>query len=178
MNRRDVLRMIGSGFGTLGLMNTLNAEQPANLLLPRGPHFAPRAKRVIFLFLNGGLSQVDTFDPKPALEKWNGKPMPGGNPRTERKTGNLMRSPFQFRKCGESGLEMSEIFEHLPGCADDLCVVRSMHTNVPIHESSLFMMNTGDIQPGRPSMGSWVTYGLGSDNQNLPGFVVLCPGFP
>ena len=167
MTRREALCAMGAGFGAIAA--------PA---VAQVPHFPPKARRVIFLFLNGGLSQVDTFDPKPALERWHGKPMPGGNPRTERKTGNLMRSPFQFRKCGQSGLELSEIFEHLAGAVDDLCVIRSMHTNVPIHESSLFMMNSGDIQPGRPSMGSWLTYGLGTVNQNLPGFVVLCPGYP
>src|SRR5213593_4061346 len=143
MTRREALCAMGAGFGAIAA--------PAAVQVP---HFPPKARRVIFLFLNGGLSQVDTFDPKPALERWHGKPMPGGNPRTERKTGNLMRSPFQFRKCGQSGLELSEIFEHLAGAVDDLCVIRSMHTNVPIHESSLFMMNSGDIQPGRPSMGS------------------------
>jgi hypothetical protein len=169
MTRREALKAMGAGFGSVGLAGVSGLA---------APHFAAKAKHVIFLFLNGGLSQVDTFDPKPALDRWHGKPMPGGNPRTERKTGSLMRSPFQFRKCGESGLELSEIFEHLADCVDDLCVIRSMHTNVPIHESSLFMMNTGDIQGGRPSMGSWITYGLGTGNQNLPGFVVLCPGFP
>jgi Protein of unknown function (DUF1501) len=169
MTRREALRMMGAGFGSVGLAGVHGLA---------APHFAAKAKHVIFLFLNGGLSQVDTFDPKPALERWHGKPMPGGNPRTERKTGSLMRSPFAFRRCGASGLELSEIFDRLADCVDDLCVIRSMHTNVPIHESSLFMMNTGDIQPGRPSMGSWITYGLGTENQNLPGFVVLCPGFP
>ena len=112
------------------------------------------------------------------LDKLHGQPMPGGNPRTERTTGNLMRSPFQFNKYGQSGIEVSEIFPHLGESIDDFCVIRSVHTNVPNHEPSLFMMNCGDIQPGRPSMGSWVTYGLGTENQNLPGFVVLCPGVP
>jgi hypothetical protein len=182
LTRREALFRMGGGFGSVGLASLLaqpaSAEIIPNTLDPRSPQFEPKAKRVIFLFLNGGLSQVDTFDPKPALDKFHGQPMPGGNPKTERKTGNLMRSPFRFRRTGQSGIEMSEIFQHLEACADDLCVIRSTYTNLPIHESSLFMMNTGDIQPGRPSMGSWVTYGLGTENRNLPGFVVLCPGNP
>ena len=103
---------------------------------------------------------------------------PEGNPTTERTTGNLLRSPFEFHRYGQSGIEVSEIFHHVGECIDDICVIRSMHTNLPIHESSLFMMNSGDIQPGRPSMGSWITYGLGTENQNLPAFIVLCPGVP
>ena len=183
LTRREALWRMGGGFGAVGFAgllgeSALRAAAAAGPMDPKTPPLPAKAARVIFLFLNGGLSQVDTFDPKPMLDKYNGHPMPGGNPKTERKTGNLMRSPFQFRKCGQSGLPLSEIFEHLPEVADDLCIVRSMNTNVPIHESSLFMMNTGDIQPGRPSMGSWVTYGLGTENRNLPGFVVLCPGVP
>src|SRR6185503_20891718 len=123
-------------------------------------------------------SQVDTFDPKPMLTKYHGQPMPTPNLRTERKTGNLLKSPFQFKKFGQSGTEISEIFPRLGECADDLCVIRSMYTDRPNHEPSLFMLNSGERLPGRPSMGSWVTYGLGTENQNLPGFVVLCPGLP
>jgi hypothetical protein len=180
MTRRQALGRMGSGFGLIGLasmMGPLHAAA-AGGLDPKPPHFPAKAKRVIFLFLNGGLSHVDTFDPKPMLDKYNRQPMPGGNPRTERKTGNLMRSPFEFRKHGQSGIEVSEIFPNIGELIDDFCVIRSMHTNVPNHEPSLFMMNCGDIQPGRPSMGSWITYGLGTENQNLPGFVVLCPGTP
>lgn len=158
----------------LGLGRTLQGASNA----PRGPHFAPKAKHVIYLFLNGGPSQVDTFDPKPALTKYHGKPAPSGNLRTERKTGALLGSPFEFHKCGQSGLEISEIFSELGKHADDLCVIRSMHTERPNHEPSLFMLNCGHVLPGHPSMGSWLNYGLGSDNQNLPGFVVLCPGLP
>jgi Protein of unknown function (DUF1501) len=186
ITRREALRRMGSGFGMVGLAGLLGnsllqgatVESVADPLAPRPTHFPAKAKHVIFLFLNGGLSQVDTFDPKPMLDKYHGQAFPGGNPMTERKTGNLLRSPFKFKKYGQSGIEVSEIFPHLGQCVDDICVIRSMHTNVPIHESSLFMMNCGDIQPGRPSMGSWVTYGLGTENQNLPGFVVLCPGVP
>ena len=185
LTRREALCRLGSGFGLVGLAgtlgNSLTEASPATgatSLGPRETHFPARAKHVIFLFLNGGLSQVDTFDPKPMLDKYHGHPFPGGNPTTERTTGNLLRSPFEFRRYGQSGIEVSEIFHHVGQCVDDICVIRSMHTNLPIHESSLFMMNSGDIQPGRPSMGSWITYGLGTENQNLPGFVVLCPGVP
>jgi hypothetical protein len=180
MTRRDALRTMGSGFGMLGLGGILGASEltRSNPLEVKPTHFPAKAKHVIFLFLNGGPSQVDTFDPKPMLTKYNGKPMPTANLKTERKTGNLLASPFQFNKYGQSGIEMSEIFPNLGECVDDLCVIRSMYTDRPNHEPSLFMMNTGDKFPGRPSMGSWLTYGLGTENQNLPGFIVLCPGLP
>ena len=141
-------------------------------------HFAPKAKRIVYIVLNGGMSQVDTFDPKPMLRKYNGQPMPGGAPKTERATGTLMQSPFAFQRTSSCGTEVSEIFPRLGGLMDECCVIRSMHTDVPNHEPSLFMINSGAIQPGRPSLGSWLTYGLGTENQNLPGFVVLCPGVP
>ncbi len=177
MTRRDILRTMGAGFGMAGLASavTTTAVDP---LAPKSPHFPAKAKHVIFLFLNGGPSQVDTFDPKPLLQKYNGQPMPDGNLKTERKTGNLLGSPFAFHKCGKSGIEVSEIFPKLGECIDDVCVIRSMFTDIPNHEPSLFMMNCGNRVPGRPSMGSWLTYGLGSENQNLPGFIVLCPGYP
>jgi hypothetical protein len=181
MNRRDLLRTMGTGFGLAGLAQVLQAGVPAassNPLAVRAPHFPATAKHVIFLFLNGGPSQVDTFDPKPMLTKFNGQPLPAGNLKTERKTGNLLKSPFEFKKYGESGIEISEIFSKLGQHADELCVIRSMNTDRPNHEPSLMMMNCGDKMPGRPSMGSWVTYGLGSENQNLPGYMVLCPGLP
>src|SRR5712692_4185720 len=173
MTRREMLAIMGGGFGVLGAAATLD-----NPLAPKAPHFPAKAKRVIFLFLNGGPSQVDTFDPKPMLAKYQNQPMPSGNLKTERKTGNLLPSPFQFKKCGQSGIELSEIFPHLGECIDDICVIRSMYTDRPNHEPSLFMMNCGEKLPGRPSMGSWITYGLGTENQNLPGFIVLCPGVP
>ncbi len=177
LTRRDMLLRTGTGFGMLGL-GSLLAQQSAgagtaadagNPLAPRAPHFEPRAKQVIFLFMNGGPSHVDTFDHKPALKEQEGKSGPGGK---------FMPSPFKFTKHGESGLEISEIYPHLSHCADDLCVIRSMHTTTPNHEPGLFMMNSGAQQPIRPSLGSWLTYGLGSENQNLPGYVVLCPGKP
>lgn len=162
----------------VGLHGALAAENALHPLAEKPPHFPAKAKRIIYLFLNGGPSQMDTFDPKPMLDKYHGQPMPAGNLRTERKTGNLLRSPFQFKKHGQSGLEISEIFPRLAEHADDLCVIRSMHTERPNHEPSLLMLNSGDRLPGRPAMGSWVTYGLGTENQNLAGFIVLCPGLP
>jgi hypothetical protein len=143
-----------------------------------GLHHPARAKRVIFLFMNGGLSQVDSFDPKPALAKYDGQPLPGGTVATERKTGALMQSPFVFKKYGQCGMEVSELFPHVGECADDICWVRSVYTDIPNHEPSMLMMNTGFSQVGRPSIGSWVTYGLGTENKNLPGYVVLCPDVP
>jgi hypothetical protein len=184
-SRREILRTMGTGLGMAGLAGILQAEQPPAAhafplapLAPKSPHFTPTAKHVIFLFLNGGPSQVDTFDPKPMLQKMSGQPIPSGNLKTERKTGNLLGSPFSFRRCGKSGIEVSEIFPKLGDAIDDVCVIRSMYTEIPNHEPSLFLMNCGHRLPGRPSMGSWLTYGLGSENQNLPGYVVLCPGYP
>jgi hypothetical protein len=177
-SRREILRTMGTGFGMAGLAGVLHASPTAAPMAPKPPHFTPSAKHVIFLFLNGGPSQVDTFDPKPMLQKYSGQPIPSGNLKTERTTGNLLGSPFTFRRCGKSGIEISEIFPKLGDAIDDVCVIRSMYTEIPNHEPSLFLMNCGHRVPGRPSMGSWVTYGLGSENQNLPGFVVLCPGFP
>ena len=184
-SRREILRTMGTGFGMAGLAGILQAERPSAVhevplapLAPKSPHFTPTAKHVIFLFLNGGPSQVDTFDPKPMLQKFSGQPIPSGNLKTERKTGNLLGSPFSFRRCGKSGIEISEIFPKLGDAIDDVCVIRSMYTEIPNHEPSLFLMNCGHRLPGRPSMGSWLTYGLGSENQNLPGYVVLCPGYP
>jgi hypothetical protein len=176
VTRRDLLARAGAGFGALGLRGLMANE--TGPLAARQPHFAPRAKHVVFLFLNGGPSQVDTFDPKPLLTKFHGTPAPGGNLKTERKTGTLLKTPFEFRRCGRSGLEISEIFPKLGALADDLCVIRSMHVERPNHEPSLFMFNCGHMLAGHPSMGAWLTYGLGTENQNLPGFVVLCPGLP
>jgi hypothetical protein len=178
MTRRQILDMMGAGFGLVGYRGLLGATTATDALAPKPVHFPAKAKRVINLFLNGGPSQVDTFDPKPMLDKYHGKPVPSGNLRTERKTGNLLKSPFSFSKYGKSGIEVSEIFPQLGACIDDVCVIRSMFTDRPNHEASLFMQNCGDKMPGKPSMGSWLTYGLGSENANLPGYVVLCPGLP
>lgn len=175
-SRREVLQRLTGGFGMLACSDLLCGE--ANPFAPRATHHPAKAKRIIYLVMNGGMSQVDTFDPKPVLSKYNGQPMPGGAPKTERSTGNLFASPFTFRRFGESGTEVSELFSHVGSVIDEFCVIRSMWTEVPNHEPSLFMFNTGAIQPGRPSLGSWLMYGLGSESRNLPGFVVLCPGMP
>src|SRR5262249_52200520 len=184
LTRPQMLERCGMGFGMVGLAGVmadaglLQAATPIHPLAPRQPHFPGKAKRVVHLFMNGGPSQVDTFDPKPALEKFHGQ-KPSGEVHLKRsKIGTLMKSPFSFARRGRSGLEISELFPHLSRCADDLCVIRSMHTNIRNHEPSLLMMTSGETQPTRPSMGSWLLYGLGTDNQNLPGFVVLCPGKP
>ena len=178
--RRDFLASCGMGFGFSALGSLLASDvnaSPDFPHTPRGPHFAPKAKRVVHLFMNGGPSHVDTFDPKPELTRWSGKSLPAGNRLpTERKTGAAFGSPFAFKRYGASGLPVSELFPHVAKHADDLCVIRSMRADVPNHEPSLMLMNCGDGRLVRPSMGSWVTYGLGSENQNLPGFVVLCPG--
>jgi hypothetical protein len=131
---------------------------------------------VVHFFLNGGPSHVDTFDPKPALAKYAGKPLPGEYLRTERKTGAAFPSPFKFSRYGQSGLEISELFSKTAAHADDIAVIRSMHANAPNHEPSLMLMNCGDSAQARPSVGSWVLYGLGSENRNLPGFITMCPG--
>ena len=172
VNRRHFLSQIGGGFGLAALQGILQAETV------RQPHFTPKAKHIIFLFLNGGMSQVDTFDPKPALVKYDGHPMPGPKIRTDRASGTLMRSPWEFRRYGQSGLDVSEIFPQIARHIDDFCVIRSMYTDNGNHGPSLQMLNCGHQLPGRPSLGSWVTYGLGTENKNLPGFIVLCPGFP
>ncbi|MBA4063203.1 MAG: DUF1501 domain-containing protein [Isosphaera sp.] len=176
-----MLTRVGVGMGLVGLTQLLSdsgllAADPARPLAPKKPHFPAKAKRVIHLFANGGPSQVDTFDPKPALGKYAGKPLPAANLRTERRTGAAFPSPFTFRKYGKSGLEVSELFARTAEHIDDICVIRSMHADVPNHEPSFLLMNTGEPRLIRPSVGSWVTYGLGSENQNLPGFVAMCPG--
>ena len=175
--RREMLERCGIGLGALALQS-MTAAETRNPFAPRTPPLPAKAKRVLHLFMNGGASQVDTFDPKPALARYAGKPIPV-TLRTERRTGAAFPSPFSFQKHGQSGIEVSEIFRHVGGCVDDLCVIRSMHTDIPNHEPSLMMMNCGDVRQVRPSFGSWLTYGLGSENQNLPGFIVLCPdGLP
>jgi hypothetical protein len=182
ISRREMLQRVGTGMGTLGLASLLG-NSPAqaaitNPLAAKPAHFPARAKHVIHLFMNGGPSQVDTFDPKPSLTRYDGQRPPGADLKTERRTGGLLKSPFAFSARGQSGIEVSDLYRHVGDCIDDICVIRSMHTNVPNHEPSLLMMNSGEQQPTRPSMGSWLLYGLGTENMNLPGFVVLCPGKP
>ena len=180
-SRRDLLRRIGIGIGSLGLGAMLSDEgrrleaattSPMNV---RPPQFPAKAKRVIHIFCNGGPSHVDTFDPKPKLTEYHGKSLPF-NLRTERKTGAAFRSPFAFRKYGQSGIEVSDLFPYVGQCVDDMTIIRSMHADVPNHEPSLLLMNCGEARVPRPSLGSWVTYGLGAENQNLPGFIAMCPG--
>ena len=189
---------IGGGFGALGLTSVLadagmlllagdtraatpggtEGRVPSSPLAARPPHFPARAKRVIFLFMNGGPSHVDTFDPKPALQRYAGQDPPASVVTGRRKSGKVMPSPFSARRHGQSGIEVTELFPHVAACIDEICVIRSMYTDNPNHEPSLLMMNSGNMQPIRPSLGSWLTFGLGTENQNLPGFVVLCPGKP
>jgi hypothetical protein len=187
LSRRDVLCRSGMGFASFGLATLMGqqgllAAEPAaetprgpNPLTPKKPHFPGKAQRVIHIFANGGPSHVDTFDPKPMLAKHAGKPL-ARNLRTERATGAAFPSPFKFKKYGQSGIEVSELFPTVGSCIDDIAVIRSMHADVPNHEPSLMLLNCGDARQVRPSMGSWVTYGLGSENQNLPGFIAMCPG--
>ena len=183
LSRRDFLSRSGMGMASLGFAGLMASqglvsagESLASPLAPKLPPLPAKAKRVIHLFMNGGPSHVDTFDPKPSLEKYAGKPLPRENLRTERKTGAAFPSPYKFQKYGQSGIEVSEIFPHVGECIDDIAVIRSMHADVPNHEPSLLLMNCGEARLIRPSMGSWVTYGLGSENQNLPGFIAMCPG--
>lgn len=179
--RREMLQRVGTGIGVLGLAGLLQDEKllgqaPTNPLAPRVPHHRARAKRIIHLFMNGGPSQVDTFDPKPKLRDYVGQRPAELNLPTDRGTFGLMPTHFRFRQHGQSGLPVSEIFPHVAECADDLCVLRSLHTDVPNHQPAQFMMTCGNNQPIRPSVGAWLVYGLGSENANLPGFVALYPG--
>lgn len=183
LSRRSMLQKTGTGFGMLGLASAMqstgmlnNNASAANGSL-QNLHLPAKAKRVIFLFMNGAPSHVDTFDPKPALAKHEGE-QPDGKLYKPSKGSGYMPSPFKFAAHGESGVVMSELFPHMAQCADDLCVIRSMHTDVPNHEPGLLMMNCGNLQPIRPCLGSWLSYGLGSENENLPSFVTLCPGRP
>jgi hypothetical protein len=177
-SRRDFLNRVGMGFGALAASNIFcdQADAALNPLAVKEPHFPARAKAVIHLFMNGGPSQVDTFDPKPELTRHHGKKLPIGYLKTERPTGAALKSPFSFHRHGKSGLEISELFPHVAKSADELCVIRSMHADVPNHEPSLLLMNCGEARLIRPSVGSWVSYGLGTENQNMPGFISMCPG--
>jgi hypothetical protein len=193
-SRRDMLRFCGTGFGMLGLASLLSEEAAAapgspllakegvgggSPLAVRQPMYTPRAKRVIFLFMSGGPSHVDTFDPKPRLSQDSGKPLPFAKPSLERtKTGNLLGSPWAFKKHGQSGIAVSELFPHVAGCIDDICLVRGMVADNINHNGACLQMNTGEQAFSRPSLGSWLTYGLGSENQNLPGFIVISPAQP
>jgi len=171
-DRRHLLKSAAAGFGHLALSAMLGSEAQAAF---RANH-APRAKRVVFLFMKGGPSHVDTFDPKPLLDRDHGKPLPFALPRvTFAKQSNLLRSPWKFRQHGQSGLPISELFPKVALCADDLCVLRSVHGTNPAHGGALLKLNTGSDTQVRPSLGSWVVYGLGSENENLPAFITICP---
>ncbi len=172
ITRRQAVHRIAAGMGTAALADILHAA-PA-----RPPHIAPRAKRVIHLFMNGGPFQCDLFDPKPEANKYAGQRPAGADLRTERPTGALMAVPFHFEQHGKSGIPISELLPMTARHADDLCVIRSLHTDNPNHGPALFMMNNGTLTPNRPTLGAWLSYGLGSENENLPNFVVLCPGRP
>jgi hypothetical protein len=177
-NRRQMLRQAGAGFGSLALAallanETAGGTSAASPLAPQLPHFAARARRVIFLFMPGGPSQVDTFDPKPRLTRDHGKPAPKLYLGQKR---NLLASPWKFKKHGEAGLEVSELFPHVGTCVDHLCIIRSMVADDVNHPGGCLQMNTGERVATRPSLGVWVTYGLGTENQNLPGFIAIGPG--
>ena len=186
-SRRDMLRQSAAGFGSLALAGLLGtplastaagSEIATGPLSPKPPHYAPRAKRVIFLFMHGGPSQVDTFDYKPLLERDDDKPCPFDKPRiVSGATGTLLKSPFKFHRYGESGIPVSEIFPEVGSMVDDLCLINSMHGTNSRHGAALLELHCGSDTFIRPSMGSWITYGLGTENQNLPGFITICPTF-
>ncbi len=186
LSRRELLANTGTGLGMLGLVGLLGDSGALGSRVlagelsqaPKQTHIPARAKHVIHIYLNGGPSQIDTFDPKPALARYSGQRLPTGNLSTERPTGSALPSPFRFKRYGQSGTEFSEIFAKTAQHADDICVIRSMYCNTPNHEQSMRLMNTGDERLSRPSFGSWLLYGMGTENQNLPGFVAMCPGLP
>jgi Protein of unknown function (DUF1501) len=185
LSRRAALQRSAVGFGWLAASSLLaeqlgtqnsKLETSSNPSAAKQPHFTPRAKRVIFLFMKGGPSQVDTFDPKPLLDRDDGKPYPGQKPRVQfAPTLDLLKSPWKFQNYGQSGLPVSELFPHVAQCIDDLCILRSCHGTNPAHGGALLKLHTGSDNFVRPSMGAWVNYGLGSENQNLPGFITICP---
>ncbi len=178
ISRRQSLQQMGAGFGALALQALLADEAyGTSPLAVREPHFAPRAKRVIMLFMFGGPSHIDTFDPKPVLNREHGNPLPFAKPRVisfPRRGGNLIGSPFSFRRHGESGAEVSELFPNVAGIVDELAIVRSVHCTNPRHGGAVLEWHTGSDTFIRPAMGSWLTYGLGSENQNVPGYITIC----
>ncbi len=180
-SRREFIQSLSAGLGTVALSSMLAQDvaggaSPPQAALAGGLHYRPRAKHNIVLFMPGGPSHIDLFDPKPMLHQHAGERPEAANLRTERTTGGLLPSPFAFKKHGQSGLEVSELLPHLATVVDDLCVVRSMYTFNPTHVPARSLMHSGNITATRPSMGAWLDYGLGTENQNLPGFVVLSPG--
>ncbi|MFN7626151.1 MAG: DUF1501 domain-containing protein [Pirellula sp.] len=181
-NRRHWMRSCGMGLGGLAFADLLTKTGmgfDGNAAGVRGAmptHFPGKAKHIIHVFLNGGVSQVDTFDPKPELTRRAGQMLPFENLQTERKTGVALPSPFTFEQHGQSGIPVSDLFPKLSKCVDEMTVIRSMYAELPSHEMSLMLMNTGDQRLVRPSLGSWLTWGMGTINENLPAFIALCPG--
>jgi len=184
LSRRSALKTAALSFGNLALLSLLNQQAGAatgddrarDPLAVRKPHFAPRARRVIFLFMAGGPSQVDTFDPKPLLARDDGKPLPFDKPRVQfAPTGNLLKSPWKFARYGQSGIEVSELFPNVARHVDDICFIHSLHGTNAAHGGAMLKLHTGSDNFVRPSMGSWVTYGLGTENADLPGFITICP---
>lgn len=176
-SRREMLRASSTGFGSLALAALMQRIGAASgPLSAKAPHFTPRAKRIIFLFMHGGPSQVDTFDYKPLLQRDDGKPLPFAKPRVfSSQTGLLLKSPWKFRQYGQSGGWVSELFPHVAGCVDDLCIINSMYGSNSRHGGALLELHTGSDTFVRPSMGSWITYGLGTENEDLPGYITICP---
>jgi hypothetical protein len=181
VSRRNLLKSSAIGFGHLALASLLAegsaaADRAIDPLVARRPHLAARARRVIFLFMKGGPSHLDTFDYKPLLDRDDGKPLPFEKPRVQfAPTGNLLKSPWKFAKHGQSGIEVSELFPHLVRHVDDLCFVHSLHGTNAAHGGAVLKLHTGSDNFVRPSLGSWITYGLGTENQDLPGFITICP---
>ncbi len=179
--RREMLQACSAGFGYLAFSALAAGQARAeearrSPLAPKAPHFAPRARRVVFLFIGGGPSHVDSFDPKPRLDRDHGQPLPFEQPAgIIDPDGKLLKSPWKFRQCGRSGLPVSELFPHIAECVDDLCILRGMHTEGQAHGQAVLKLHTGDAAFVRPSMGAWVLYGLGAENQNLPGFITISP---
>ena len=182
MTRRGLLKASGNGFGMLGLAalfaEEFSGQKALSPMTVKQPHHPSRAKSVIFIFLPGGPSHVDTFDPKPRLNRDHGKPLPFAQPLLRTKTKNLLGSPFKFQRYGKPGIKISELFPNIGSCIDDICVIRSMVTDNINHSAACLQMNTGEGAFSRPSMGAWVIYGMGTENQNLPGFIVLSPAQP
>jgi hypothetical protein len=176
MTRRAALTELAAGFGSIALAGLLARDARAGGGVLAAPHFPARAKRVIFLFMHGGPSQIDTFDYKPLLARDHGKPLPFAKPRVQfAETGNLLKSPWKFRRFGDSGQWVSELFPHVAGVVDDLCFVKSLHGSNPAHGGALLKIHTGTDTFIRPSMGSWVSYGLGTENDDLPAYITICP---
>ncbi|RLS90127.1 MAG: DUF1501 domain-containing protein [Planctomycetota bacterium] len=176
ISRRDALTNLCAGFGSIALAGLLAREATAGGGVLPSPHFRPRAKRVIFLFMHGGPSQVDTFDYKPLLARDHGKPLPFAKPRVQfAETGNLLASPWKFRQYGESGAWVSDLFPNVAQVVDDCCFIKSLHGSNPAHGGALLKIHTGSDTFIRPSMGAWASYGLGTENDNLPAFITICP---